>query len=104
MLKKFYRFVLPSKFKLFLSKRMLIYTRGIRLYYLPPYSPDLNPIEEAFSYVKSVLRRNGSVFRAAVDSKDLSEVTLVIQEVLLTITPEKAQGWMAHSGYLSAEN
>jgi hypothetical protein len=77
---------------------------GVRLYYLPPYSPDLNPIEEAFSYVKGVLCRNGAIFRAAIDSKSFPEVMGLLQEVLTTITPTKAQGWMAHSGYLSGEN
>lgn len=35
---------------------------GVRLIYLPPYSPDLNPIEEAFSYVKAHIRRHGQEF------------------------------------------
>ena len=36
--------------------RALIEERGCKLLYLPPYSPDLNPIEEAFSKVKGLLR------------------------------------------------
>jgi transposase len=39
--------------------RELIAERGFQLRYLPHYSPDLNPIEEAFSKVKGVLRRTG---------------------------------------------
>lgn len=35
---------------------------GIRIEYLPPYSPDLNPIEEAFSQVKAFIRRNNDIF------------------------------------------
>jgi transposase len=36
--------------------RELIEERGCKLLYLPPYSPDLNPIEEAFNKVKGLLR------------------------------------------------
>jgi transposase len=35
---------------------------GVRVEYLPPYSPDLNPIEEAFSKIKSFIRRNRDYF------------------------------------------
>jgi len=74
---------------------------GIRVYYLPPYSPDLNPIEEAFAYVKSVIRRDGDDFRLAVDTKDENAVHFFLHAVLATITAEMAMGWMGHSGYLS---
>ncbi len=37
--------------------RELVEGRGCELVYLPPYSPDLNPIEEAFSKVKGLMRR-----------------------------------------------
>ncbi|KIJ46833.1 hypothetical protein M422DRAFT_226531 [Sphaerobolus stellatus SS14] len=40
--------------------------KGVALYYLPAYSPDLNPIEESFSFVKAHLRRNGFTFRATM--------------------------------------
>lgn len=40
--------------------RELIETRGCELVYLPPYSPDLNPIEEAFAKLKALLRKAGS--------------------------------------------
>ncbi len=40
--------------------RELIEKRGCELLFLPPYSPDLNPIEEAFSKVKGLLRRAGA--------------------------------------------
>lgn len=35
---------------------------GVRLLYLPPYSPDFNPIEEAFSKIKAWIRRNNDIF------------------------------------------
>ena len=74
------------------------------LYYLPPYSPDYNPIEESFSFVKSVLRRNGADFRTAMESKDMDMARFVLHNILAMITPEKAQGWMGHSGYLCTES
>jgi transposase len=46
--------------------RKLIEDRGCELLYLPPYSPDLNPIEEAFSKVKRLLRIIGAQTKAAL--------------------------------------
>jgi transposase len=46
--------------------RWLIQSRGCELLYLPPYSPDLNPIEEAFSKVKALLRGAGARSREAL--------------------------------------
>ena len=46
--------------------RELIEDRGCELLYLPPYSPDLNPIEEAFSKVKRFLRQIGARTRGAL--------------------------------------
>jgi len=67
--------------------------------YLPPYSPDFNPIEECFSYMKSQIRRNGVQFRAAVDTKDEMAVTRFISDTLLTVTAQHAWGWYQHSNY-----
>jgi transposase len=68
---------------------------------LPPYSPDYNPIEEAFSWVKAVIRRNGEAFREAVDQKDNLMVLYYLHSVLAKITPDLAIGWMGNSGYIS---
>jgi transposase len=43
----------------------LIVGRGCKLIYLPPYSPDLNPIEEAFAKLKVLLRKAGARTREA---------------------------------------
>jgi transposase len=59
--------------------------------FLPSYSPDFSPIEEAFSKLKAVLRRVG-----ARTPEILQEV---IGEALLTITPQDAFGWFTHCGY-----
>ena len=101
------RFVLPSKFIsdiLHTLHYSLLDYSGVRLYYLPPYSPDYNPIEESFSFVKSVLLRNGAEFRAAVDAKDMDMAHFLLHNILAMITPEKAQQWMGHSGYLCTES
>ena len=73
--------------------------RGIILYYLPPYSPDLNPIEESFSYLKGYLQRFGDSFRAVLETKNQWAIYGFLYSSLSTITPEMAKGWMKHSGY-----
>ena len=65
--------------------------RGCRVWLLPPYSPDLNPIEEAFSKVKALLKK------AAARTKEA--LVEAIAEALAAVTPEDARGWFAHSGY-----
>jgi transposase len=62
---------------------------------LPPYSPDLNPIEEAFSKIKYWLRRHGDYYNATVDDGILFDML----EVLDIITPEDAEGYFIHAGY-----
>jgi transposase len=74
--------------------------RGVQLYYLPPYSPDFSPIEESFSYLKSVIRHCGPEFHAAVELKDMNVMNYILHSTLPSITPEKAMGWMGHSGYV----
>jgi hypothetical protein len=57
----------------------------------PAYSPDLNPIEEAFSKLKALLHRAGARTREAL--------TDAIRATLRAITPQDARGWYAHCGY-----
>ena len=72
--------------------REAIEARGAALWYLPPYSPDLNPIEEAFSKVKAFLR--------SAEPRTLEDHSAAIWAALRTITPHDAAGWFGHSGYL----
>jgi transposase len=65
--------------------------RGARLRYLPPYSPDLSPIELCWSKVKTALRQAKARTRAALD--------MAIAGALGTITSSDAQGWFHHCGY-----
>jgi transposase len=60
--------------------------------FLPPYSPDLNPIEEAFSQVKHYLRQNDLVLQSARDS------TPLIWDAFGQITPSDCLVYMHHSG------
>ena len=50
--------------------------------------------------MKSLLRRHGSEFCAAIDSKDENKVNFLLYDMLAMITPEKAVAWMGHSGYI----
>ena len=69
---------------------------GVRLVFLPPYSPDLNPIEEAFSKIKAWIRRNNDIFSAATGE----DLMYDMQEALNVITESDAIGYFVHAGYL----
>ena len=71
--------------------RELIEARGADLLFLPSYSPDLNPIEEAFSKIKALVRKEGARVREALVE--------AIGAALAAVTPEDAAGWFAHAGY-----
>lgn len=71
--------------------RELIEARGAQLVYLPPYSPDLNPIEQAWSKFKQFLRTAKARTAEALDQ--------AITDALKTITADNAQAWFRHCGY-----
>ena len=71
--------------------RELVEGRGADLVFLPPYSPDLNPIEEAFSKIKQLVRKAGARTRAALVE--------AIARALAAVTSGDAAGWFAHAGY-----
>ena len=68
-----------------------IEARGAQLWYLPAYSPDLTPIEEAFSKVKAALRTSAP--------RTVEAHSTAVWAALRTITPQDAAGWIAHAGY-----
>jgi transposase len=70
-------------------------SEGCSIVFLPPYSPDLNPIEESFRAVKAWLRRHWR--RRGMES---DEPELMLYEATATVTPEKSQRWIAQSGYI----
>ena len=64
---------------------------GCLLVYLPPYSPDFNPIENMWSKVKALLRKAAArTFETIVDA---------VKDALLAITPEDCRGYFCHCGY-----
>lgn len=71
--------------------RGLIEARGCTLWYLPSYSPDLSPIEEAFAKLKTLLRG------AAARTKDA--LLDAIADALTQITAADARGYFRHAGY-----
>jgi len=78
----------------------LIHQRGMRCVFLPPYSPDLNPIKLAFSFMKYNLRRNGQYARMTMIHMGDIEIQKAILGALLTATPQHAFGWYKHCGYV----
>ena len=70
--------------------RQLIRSAGAKLFFLPKYSPDLNPIEQVFAKLKHFLRK------AAARSADA--VCLAIGTVLQLFTPEECANYLANSG------
>ncbi len=72
----------------------LVKAKGCQVLFLPGYSPDFSPIEEAFSKLKTHLRRIGARTREALQE--------AIGQALLTVTAQDAQGWFRHCGYLPA--
>jgi len=71
--------------------RALVEGAGCRLLFLPPYSPDFAPIEQAFGKLKALLRRAGARTRAALET--------AIGAALDAITAADARGWFRHCGY-----
>lgn len=71
--------------------RELIEGCGAKLIYLPPYSPDLNPIEKCWSKIKTYLR--------AAKARTREALKKALAEVLQLITEEDAAGWFSSCGY-----
>ena len=71
--------------------RRLIEARGCELIYLPPYSPDLNPIEGAFSKVKHTLRR--------IAARTKEALVEAMGRALDELSAEDARGFFVHCGY-----
>jgi transposase len=69
----------------------VIAARGARLEPLPPYSPELNPIEQCWAKLKTALRQARARTRRRLD--------VALKRALQTITPADAQAWFTHCGY-----
>lgn len=75
--------------------RPLIEGAGCTLVYLPAYSPDLTPIEQAFSKIKEYLRRVKARTRAALEA--------AITAAMAMVTAKDAKGWFTHCGYTTQQ-
>lgn len=65
--------------------------RGCDLLFLPPCSLDFNPIEQAFSKLKAILRDLGARTQHALQA--------AVRLAVAAITPDDAAAWFAHAGY-----
>jgi transposase len=71
--------------------RRMIEARGAQRIFLPPYSPDLNPIELAFSKLKALLRKAAE--------RSIDDLWWRIGEILDHVTPEECRNYLRHAGY-----
>jgi len=74
--------------------RARIEAKGAKLVYLPPYSPDLNPIEMAFAKLKALLCKAAERTRETLWHR--------IGQLLSAFTPEECANYLAHAGYASS--
>ena len=71
--------------------REAIETAGARLLFLPPYSPDFNPIENAFAKLKALLRKAAA--------RTIEELWRAIGDCLDAFSPSECANYFAHAGY-----
>lgn len=71
--------------------RRAIRGAGAKLFFLPPYSPDLNPIEQAFAQLKAMLRKE--------NARTLEQTWKCIGKLLEHITPEHCANYFKAAGY-----
>jgi hypothetical protein len=71
---------------------------GVRIEYLPPYSPDPNPIEEAFSKIKHWLHCHQQYYLTATGDGIIFDMYKVME----IISSDDAHGYFIHTGYFQA--
>jgi transposase len=74
--------------------RQLIRSAGAKLFFLPKYSPDLNPIEQVFAKLKHLLRKAAA--------RTVENICAAIGEILEAFTPEECANYFKNSGYAHA--
>jgi transposase len=75
--------------------RKLIESVGASVLFLPPYSPDFSPIEEAFSKIKANLR--------TIEARTQETLMEAIAQALDAVSRSDALGWFSHCGYRLAD-
>ena len=73
--------------------RQLIKAAGARLWFLPPYSPDLNPIEQAFAKIKHWMRK--------AQMRTINETWQYLGSLVQTIGPDECNNYLVNAGYAS---
>ena len=72
--------------------REAIEAHGASLVYLPPYSPDLNPIEQAFAKLKALLRK--------IAARTISALWDALGDIVARFTPQECANYLANAGYV----
>jgi transposase len=75
--------------------RQLIEQAGAELLFLPPYSPDFNPIEPCWAKIKEGLR--------AAKTRAVDLLEKAVATVIAAVTPHNATAWFRHCGYLLSD-
>ena len=73
--------------------KALLSSFGILILFLPPYSPDYNPIEELFSYIKYYFKAHDDIIQAVGDPLP------IIHSAFQSVSKSQCDGWITHSGY-----
>ena len=66
---------------------------GAKLLFLPPYSPDVNPLEEVFSEVKSIMKKHSTLFQVSNSPRVLLSIAFSM------VTQTDCRHFIGHSGY-----
>ena len=74
--------------------RQAVRAAGAKLFFLPPYSPDLNPIEQVFAKLKTLLRK--------ADRRTVEDTWRRIGELLDEFTPAECANYLTNAGYASS--
>ena len=78
-----------------IAVRDAIRAAGARLWFLPPYSPDMNPIEQTFAKVKHWMRM--------AQRRTIEETWRYLGRLIATVTPEECANYLQNSGYASVK-
>ena len=74
-----------------LAIRQAVESAGARLLFLPPYSPEINPIENAFSKLKALLRKSAA--------RTIEDLWRAIRDAVYVTTPTECANFFAAAGY-----
>ena len=76
-----------------IAVRKALRTVGAKLFFLPPYSPDLNPIEQVFAKLKALLRK--------AEPRTVDATTISLQHILTSFAPAECAAYLKNAGYAS---